>query len=101
MNVHVHSLLAILLIYIIHKIIEVVNRSCQYYAAKEALPVGSAPFVDDARSVAAAAEDKQCDDEHPNPIIAKKMAQTAVIHKSTSVVIICEKVVTVPRIIIL
>ena len=36
-------------------------------------------------SVAPAAEDKQCDDEHPDPIIAKEMAQTAVIHKSTSV----------------
>jgi hypothetical protein len=37
-------------------------------------------------SVATAAENEQRDDEHPDPVIAEEMAQTAVIHKSTSVV---------------
>jgi hypothetical protein len=36
-------------------------------------------------SVAAAAEDQQRDDQDPNPVIAKEIAQTAVIHMSTSV----------------
>jgi hypothetical protein len=31
-------------------------------------------------SIAAAAEDEQRDDQNPNPVIAQKVAQTAVIH---------------------
>jgi hypothetical protein len=31
-------------------------------------------------SVTATAEDQQCDDEDPNPVIAKEIAQTAVVH---------------------
>ena len=36
-------------------------------------------------SVAAAAEDEQSDDQDPDPVITKEIAQTAVIHNRTSV----------------
>ena len=47
-------------------------------------------------SVAAAAEDEQSDDQDPDPVITKEIAQTAVIHNRTSVVVIWVEVETLP-----
>jgi len=63
----------------------------------QAVPFGSLCYG----SVTTAAEDQQRDDQDPDPVIAKEITQTAVIHESSSVSSIWREAHRRPRIIIL